>query len=398
MSRKRHFSHQTEDEDEYSPKGSRGARQYNLSCMLSCNRVKNVSEENGELSESDEPRCECSSPWKVLSLINLTCERLLHQKDAEEENSTFEPTSTKSIQSTNTSASAPPNGIERDCEGDSLGCTLEPEKTMFFAPVEDMRRDGPGDSQQLQFCGKDAGDVQKQPAEKTGPVTLEMQEDCSVVSLQPLCRDKEEFSFSKQLKQECKECFSTKIDAPFPNKETQSSTCLKPEMIFSSGYSACVDQSKPALTLDHNANITLSTELPCDIQLPTQSAALPSSLAAPLIFTPAESCQSSSGQNEKFTSPTPKCPQTTTEDLYPGGDGSSCNICVTASPAELWTDQTKESDPPHQHRTKTPRKQPHPSRSADIHDPDFQGVTFRIDAELDDTREQCRLLITSKYR
>ncbi|KAM9363673.1 GATA-type zinc finger protein 1 [Symphorus nematophorus] len=48
-------------------------------------------------------------------------------------------------------------------------------------------------------------------------------------------------------------------------------------------------------------------------------------------------------------------------------------------------------------RTKTPRKQPHPSRSADIQDPDFQGVTFRMDTELDDSREQCRLLITSKY-
>ncbi|KAM7419084.1 hypothetical protein PAMA_016276 [Pampus argenteus] len=48
-------------------------------------------------------------------------------------------------------------------------------------------------------------------------------------------------------------------------------------------------------------------------------------------------------------------------------------------------------------RTKTPRKQPNPSRSADIQDPDFQGVTFRMDTELDDSQEQCRLLITSKY-
>ncbi|CAB1422305.1 unnamed protein product [Pleuronectes platessa] len=50
-----------------------------------------------------------------------------------------------------------------------------------------------------------------------------------------------------------------------------------------------------------------------------------------------------------------------------------------------------------QWRTKTPRKQPHPSRSVDIQDPDIQGVTFRMGSELDDSREQCRLLITSKY-
>lgn len=48
--------------------------------------------------------------------------------------------------------------------------------------------------------------------------------------------------------------------------------------------------------------------------------------------------------------------------------------------------------------TKPPRKQPHPSRSVDIHDPDLQGVMFRMDPELDDSREQCRLLITSEFR
>ncbi|XP_052362360.1 GATA-type zinc finger protein 1-like [Oncorhynchus keta] len=37
-----------------------------------------------------------------------------------------------------------------------------------------------------------------------------------------------------------------------------------------------------------------------------------------------------------------------------------------------------------------------PSRSVDVGDPDFQGVTFRMQTELDDSREQCRLLITSK--
>ncbi|KAK5899431.1 hypothetical protein CesoFtcFv8_008912 [Champsocephalus esox] len=50
-----------------------------------------------------------------------------------------------------------------------------------------------------------------------------------------------------------------------------------------------------------------------------------------------------------------------------------------------------------QWRTKTLRKQLHPRRSANIQDPDFQGVTFRMDTELDDNGEQSRLLITSMY-
>ncbi|MFT7804029.1 GATA-type zinc finger protein 1 isoform X1 [Arapaima gigas] len=48
-------------------------------------------------------------------------------------------------------------------------------------------------------------------------------------------------------------------------------------------------------------------------------------------------------------------------------------------------------------RGRTPRKQRHPTRSADICDPDFRGVSFRMQTELDDNRDQCRLLITSKY-
>uniref|UniRef100_A0A3B4H969 Zinc finger GATA like protein 1 n=1 Tax=Pundamilia nyererei TaxID=303518 RepID=A0A3B4H969_9CICH len=68
------------------------------------------------------------------------------------------------------------------------------------------------------------------------------------------------------------------------------------------------------------------------------------------------------------------------------------------SKAELWTMQKEDhGSSSHQWRTKTPRKQPRPSRSVDIQDPDFQGVTFRMDTELDESREQCRLLITSRY-
>ncbi|KAG7281645.1 hypothetical protein CRUP_019157 [Coryphaenoides rupestris] len=47
---------------------------------------------------------------------------------------------------------------------------------------------------------------------------------------------------------------------------------------------------------------------------------------------------------------------------------------------------------------KTRRKQARPTRSADVADPDFQGVMFRMEGQLDRSRGECRLLITSNYR
>ena len=49
-------------------------------------------------------------------------------------------------------------------------------------------------------------------------------------------------------------------------------------------------------------------------------------------------------------------------------------------------------------RANTRRKQSHPNRSADATDPDFQGVMFRMQGELDHSRGQCQLLVISKYR
>uniref|UniRef100_A0AAY3ZUL8 GATA-type domain-containing protein n=1 Tax=Denticeps clupeoides TaxID=299321 RepID=A0AAY3ZUL8_9TELE len=43
-------------------------------------------------------------------------------------------------------------------------------------------------------------------------------------------------------------------------------------------------------------------------------------------------------------------------------------------------------------------KQAHPCRSADLQDPNIQGVAFRMSAEVDESRGQSRLLITPQYR
>nr|XP_057943507.1 GATA-type zinc finger protein 1 isoform X2 [Doryrhamphus excisus] len=111
-----------------------------------------------------------------------------------------------------------------------------------------------------------------------------------------------------------------------------------------------VDLSKPALTLDHNANLKWIL----------------------------------GGQHSK-------------------PDGRNASKSESVDPIEAKRQEGNDApvtchcSPKSSERTRIPRKQPNPSRSVDIRNPHLQGVTFRIDAELDDSRENCRLLITSKY-
>ncbi|XP_033938334.1 GATA-type zinc finger protein 1 [Pseudochaenichthys georgianus] len=165
--------------------------------------------------------------------------------------------------------------------------------------------------------------------------------------------------------------------------------------------------SKRALTLDHNANLALSIEPLCDTQLSPLSSIMPSSQSASLLFINADKCQSCAKQDDKITAFKPehtnanlegKCPPVA--QLQTSSFNGETNSSHSATlKLEARSVQKEESAPPsaQQWRTKTLRKQLHPRRSANIQDPDFQGVTFRMDTELDDNGEQSRLLITSMY-
>ncbi|XP_023128541.2 GATA-type zinc finger protein 1 isoform X3 [Amphiprion ocellaris] len=142
-------------------------------------------------------------------------------------------------------------------------------------------------------------------------------------------------------------------------------------------------------------------EPPCDTQLPPLCSVQSPSRSESLIFSNAESFHSLLKQDDKTTASKAEGAHDPREEKYPAVaqlQSSSCNVSSATSKPELLAQKEEVGIPSsHQWRTKTPRKQPHPSRSADIQDPDFQGVIFRMDTELDDSREQCRLLITSKY-
>ncbi|XP_030582008.1 GATA-type zinc finger protein 1 [Archocentrus centrarchus] len=339
---------------------------------MPCDELKKVSEEcqSSKVAATLEPQSECNSPWKVLSLINLQCEKLLHQENPEELDPSSASSATKLGYSVAKSSTTAPHVIETGVR--SGECMLGRSSRLFerqeITPSESVEEDvtgnPTGDSFKLQCSVKDSKmGVQLQTTEKMDTVRAELLKDSTSSSLHLQHRSKIDVNFSVNKQIECseeckKDCSSSKQD------------------VFDT-----------ILTLDHNANLTLSVESQCDNQLPPLSPIQPSSQSPSTVFSTAESSRSVSKQDECTDVPLE-------EEAPPAALIKSC-----ASKAEIWTVQNEEigSSSSHQWRTKTPRKQPHPSRSADIQDPDFQGVTFRIDTELDESREQCRLLITSKY-
>lgn len=348
---------------------------------------------SSKFTTSVEPHHECSSPWKVLSLINLHCERLMHRRYVEDLDRSSVSSTAKLPKGHPTAklltaeAYVTEQGCVTPVEDGSGDCTqgVNNYKPKCCVKVSKMK------------CG-----VQPQTLEKTDAVIPELLEENAATS-QHQHPDKREFKFrvNGQLmwNQECKsDSFSTEQDIlkePFSeNALLQSRIPNAPEnmkMTFNSNENATISLSKLPLTLDYNANI-VTTEPPCDTQLPRPSSILSSSLLS------TSQCHSLPNEDNKMTGPV-ECTHVPAEEESPpvSGQLKSCNVSSATSKQDV---QKEEVSPSliRQWRTKTPRKQPHPSRSVDIQDPDLQGVTFRMETEVDDSTEQCRLLITSKYR
>ncbi|XP_008413609.1 GATA-type zinc finger protein 1 [Poecilia reticulata] len=336
-----------------------------------------------------------NSPWKVLSLINLHCERLLHDKDAEDAGLSLGSSSRVSHSNAKFATASPGvtkgGNTEDSLEGTS-GLSLQLcERRISPASVVDLKM---GSSEEVEEDSGEGCSLQIHSAEKTAAHAVALCECSSAVTLQPLHSYSEKPSVGKRqsLIQECKkDWFHTENDhlnALFPENALQqaqiSSVCSTAQITFSSTYMECTEVPQPGLTLDLNANFTLSTEKPCNTQLPPTSAGLLSP---------------QSGQYDQFSASKTECCHVPQEESHPVADYSTVSSCTVSYATDIWKVSNDEKDQlsTNKCRTKTRRKQPHPSRSADGQDPDFQGVTFRIDTELDDNRQQSRLLITSKY-
>lgn len=409
-SRQGPFIFKKEEEDAYSFEITSSACQQGLPCVSTFNQMKKAKDERHGSKDKAlvEPRHECS-PWKVLSLINLQCEKLLHHGDGESDPASV-PLATKLGHSQDKASAATTSVKDEEVGGDciSVECTFRP--SFLTCEREEMQASiSPGKGTRV--CSREArGYKHEGCCVQSLTAGKELVEENIPASSQPHPRGKkeDEFSVNRQFEwsqEPKKDCFPAKLDILHVSRTTHTSNaCVNSQLTYNSNLHASTPLLKTEPALDYNANIALTTEPPCDTQ---PLSAVPSfSQSASLVFGVQGKCHSKQG--DKFRASRLESPRTPTEETAPtvaslkasSYSGERNPSSSAPSKPETTSVQVEEiaSPAPQRWRTKTPRKQPHPRRSIDIQDPDFQGVTFRMETQLDDSREQCRLLITSKYR
>ncbi|XP_028311233.1 GATA-type zinc finger protein 1 [Gouania willdenowi] len=338
--------------------------QTSLIPRFSCSQEKKMKMDNGtgrfHVLNQAKPHCESNSPWKVLSLINLQCKRLLHESDAQD----FEP------------------GLPSSTEAAVKGAPCDPQLAInghFDNVIENCIED-----RCRSHCCMKVGSGVVEDADSTVEASLKKQHGLKMVVSGNIDRQLE-------WSQKCRtSMLPTHIVSVQPDTQLTSN----------SHYQACVDLYTSTLNLDDNANVVLSSEpLP---ELPYSNSTVPAA-RPPLVVTKSidKNCHSFTKQNDKVRACEPGRQRDTTDAR--STSASMLDLSYSLSHTSTTTrdcTQSKEEpnlNPTSKWKTKTPRKQAHPCRSADSQDPDFQGVTFRMHTELDDTKEQCRLHITSKY-
>ncbi|XP_024145998.1 GATA-type zinc finger protein 1 isoform X1 [Oryzias melastigma] len=336
-------------EDGRSIQVSVSSCQLSMSDVTPYHNLKNMREESPR-SDLEETRRGCSSPLKALSLINLHCERLLQGG--------VEVSVSGSASCSNSAASL----AAGQCQYAPSPVLSEKQERAVSAHPE-----------------QDRSDVQLQKAEKADAAGVKLKEDDSVIYFQPRCREEVKFSVNGELERSHGSSVGVRriLDLQHPGNADTTNRSLDDQLIFNPG--------EKAITLDQNANIRLSSVI---THLPPPNPILPSSQLSVSFDSPSKQDHTVSAHES----------DSNTGETHRSAHFKSLSCDASPPTSEVFKGQREEIGlPSNPWRTKTRRKQLHPSRSADLQDPNFQGVMFRMDTELDDTREQCRLLITSKY-
>ncbi|CAJ1053514.1 GATA-type zinc finger protein 1 [Xyrichtys novacula] len=372
-----------EEEDAQSLNIPNSSPQHGFSCLSPYKQIERVNLESYSSKDTASLHLhpECNSPWEALSLINLQCEQLLNHSDEEESEQSFVTSAAKLGNSIDSASTI--SADETDQGGNSQILTADVSSSKDRKGVCSRGADGCKPPCCVEDSEMGLCDL-AQTAEKPNTLRQEQAEENVCTSSQRHKDTKIDESGQIGLYQACNNCVSTKGDVL--NVLLNENTKLR----FNSNEQTNAVLSKPVQTLDHNENL-VTAEL--------QSDTKPPPLSSGLLVNTAEPCHSLSNQDDIFTA---------SRSGYSGApieDKPAQVAQLKFSNPSYSATQELESRPARQEefaslstqkwKTKTPRKQRHPSRSVDIQDPDFQGVIFRMDTELEGG--QCRLLITSKY-
>ncbi|KAM9489643.1 GATA-type zinc finger protein 1 [Salvelinus alpinus] len=433
VSNERSKKDQVSDHRPYPP-------QHNSSLTSLHNQPKDDLEQCRRHTNSVLPsRHSSSSPWELMSLINMQCERLLQSDDQEE------GTSASALLVPIDSDDHPPEGV--GCSKNTVPVCPTLVSTRVDSPHPHVRSRGEmGELGGGGYCsptsprtssqtspgvngsyktkpGVGASDSEVVTNKETG-VTFCLNGDGLSVSEESrkVCALVQEDDTVKEARPEAKDGLSVKhpsvsyinlFGQPLVHKVAtiKDAASLSPPSIDTM---TCIhpgpEQLNLNMTLDFNSNICFTfdpkEDMPPAPNSPHNTMLLILNSEAGSVIVNAKSVQ-----DARFPGVKAELHESSMEE---NTDTVQDTSVITDSPMDLTQRCMDMEDDmatipaapkcpspsnPMCRSTKAPRKQLHPSRSVDVGDPDFQGVTFRMQTELDDRREQCRLLITSKkYR
>ncbi|XP_062304363.1 GATA-type zinc finger protein 1 [Osmerus eperlanus] len=369
--------------------------------FLKCNQNQreNDSPCTSTCSESSQSSARCSSPWEVMSLINLQCERLLHSSDREEDDPSLGPAFSPSY------AAALGSNLGRVSTGVGLVYPFDTAREVAACirssdQMGDMKESGMSsraEAEEQRRSPKNSITDQSVPSQAFVSVTCGdvgssgFGDAWARVSLGAEKEEEEEEEEKEEdasvekdiLKEPCSGSVlalqhgsPAPDDIPVPQHQQLPCWSAEEEHLYPARPSATTMAylaSSSALTLDFDSNLCVTFDPQDGVNQPQSS-----SQALSLILS------GETGQAEDSALSQNGRPAASEPEAEEGSKQKGPTLERSASSVTQW-------------RTKTPRKQPCPTRSVDVRGGGVQGVTFRIHTEVDDNKEQCRLLITSKY-
>ncbi|KAK1798105.1 hypothetical protein P4O66_000599 [Electrophorus voltai] len=329
---------------------------------------------------------QASSPWEVMSLINLQCERLLHSGQSHEEDDACTRT-------TKTDSLALITGNAESGCVNAMECSSLPSAVLFdtSTPNVSLRRDSAEHDRETN-------------------VWFSMTHIIDGTDQLLVNQTQENISTKHKAIDDLAELIAENTGSTFPSS---SASIVSEESIEN-----CFHIETSMLQLAKKVNPCDPPSTQSSFHIVEEQGKMDSTLSSgpeirAIDFTSSLVVEKD-GDSNMCTSNAYESPQSEITVVSKDAPQTSLAVSPSSYRTDLNNNQEDNKDEKPQepgeakavsstqprwgnHR-RTPRKQAHPARSPDLQDPELQGVTFSMHTELDHNTDQCRLLITSNYR